>query len=58
MSTRSDDGADYTTVGVDAPQMERFDAITLEDGDLLVYDRDNEDAWIQTDTAVDLETLA
>lgn len=55
MSTRPDDGAEYTTIGVDAPEMERFDAITLEDGDVLVYDRGNEDAWIQSDTAVALD---
>jgi hypothetical protein len=58
MSPTADDGPEYTTVGVGAPDMERFDAITIDGGDVLVYDRDNEAAWIQTDTAVDLDRMA
>lgn len=57
MSARTDDGSDYTTVGVDAPRMERYADLTTEDGDVLVYDQDNEDAWIQSDTALRRELV-
>ncbi len=46
MSIRPDNGAEYTTISVSASGFGRFDAITLETGDVLVYDRGNEDAWI------------
>lgn len=33
---------------------EEFRFVRLEDGHLLLYDRDNLDAWIETDAAIDL----
>jgi hypothetical protein len=57
MSVRTDD-AEYDTVGVDAAEMERYAEVTLDSGDVIVYDRDNEDAWIQAGTAIRLEFMA
>lgn len=31
---------------------ERYGAIETGDGDVVIYDRDNETAWLQSDTAV------
>lgn len=47
-----------STTADDAAGTDRVDAVTLDDGDVLVYDRDNEAAWIQTDTAVELDQAA
>jgi hypothetical protein len=46
--TRCPDG-DCPTVGVDASPLERFAAVETDDGEMLVYDTDGEDAWIQSD---------
>lgn len=51
-ATRDCADGDCPTVGVDAVSLERFVDIETEDGQLLVYDRDNEDAWIQSDLRV------
>lgn len=33
---------------------ERYTSVRLEDGQLLLYDRGDYDAWIKTDAAIDL----
>lgn len=40
---------DCSTVGVDAQPLERYEDIESEDGDLIVYDAEVQDAWIQSD---------
>lgn len=47
---------DCPTVGVDAVGLERFAAVDLDGADLLLYDRDGEDAWIQSDLYYSRET--
>lgn len=37
------------TLGVDAVSLDEFAAVETNDGELLVYDTGNEDAWIQSD---------
>lgn len=54
--TSTDDADEYTTVGPDAAGYDRYAAVSLADGELLLYDRDEEDAWLQSDAPVDLET--
>lgn len=51
-------GHQYTTVGPDAPDLERYVAITLEDRELIVFDGEVEDAWVQSDVAVTLDEVA
>jgi hypothetical protein len=48
---------DCPTVGVDAVSLDRFAGVRTEDGQLLVYDRDDENAWIQADLHVSRETM-
>ena len=40
---------DCTTVGVDARPLERYEDVVAEDGDLIVYDNEDQEAWIQSD---------
>lgn len=58
MSVRTDDDAEYGTVGVDAAELERYDHVTLETGEVIVYDQDDENAWIQSGSAIGLEFMA
>jgi hypothetical protein len=37
------------SLGIEATPLERFADVSTEDGQLLVYDRNDEDAWIQSD---------
>lgn len=52
----SDESTEYTTLGPDAEEYGRYATIEL-DGDILLYDREVEDAWLQSDTAVDLDAV-
>ncbi|WP_254841359.1 hypothetical protein [Natronomonas marina] len=56
MTTKSlcPDG-DCPTVGVDATPLERFRDVDTGDGEWLIYDRDCEGAWIQSDLYVTRE---
>lgn len=38
----------------DAHDDKRYGAIETGDGDVVIYDRDNETAWLQSDTMVEL----
>jgi len=58
MSVRTDDEETrYRTVGMDAAELERYADVTLENGDVIVYDQDNEAAWIQSPSAIGLEFM-
>lgn len=59
MAVRTGDGdTDYQTVGVDASEMTRYDHVTLEAGEVIIYDEGNEDAWLQSTSAIGLEFMA
>jgi hypothetical protein len=47
----------YPTLGLDAVSLSRYDDIEAADGDLLVYDVENEDAWIQSTVYADRADL-
>lgn len=36
------------------PDDERYGAIETGDGDVVIYDRDNQSAWLQSDTTIDV----
>lgn len=57
MSTRSADDPPYGTVGLDAAPLDRYEQVTLEDG-ILIYDTENETAWLQSDVTVELGATA
>ncbi len=40
---------DCPTLGVDANPLGRYVDVDTGDGEWLIYDRDGEDAWIQSD---------
>lgn len=40
---------DCSTVGVDAQSLERYEDVEAENGDLIVYDDEDQEAWIQSD---------
>lgn len=42
-------GEDCTTLGVDARSLDAYGCVTTQDGEVIVFDRDDEDAWIQSD---------
>lgn len=59
MSTGAeDDDVEFQTVGMDATELDRYAEVDLEGGDVVIYDRDNEDAWIQSRAAVGLDSMA
>ena len=37
------------SVGVDAVELDRYSGIETGNGELIVYDEENEDAWLQSD---------
>jgi len=57
MSARTDD-TDYETLGMDAAELDRYAEVTLESGGVIIYDRDNESAWIQADEPIELDSMA
>ena len=58
MSVRTgDEDAEFETLGVDAVDLERYAEVILESGDVIVHDRDDEDAWIQSDLALELDSM-
>lgn len=47
---------DCPTVGADARELARFAAVETDAGDLLIYDEDEEAAWLQSDVYYSLAT--
>jgi len=45
----------FPSVGIDAVSLDRFTSIRTEDGELIIYDREDEDAWIQSPVVLSLE---
>jgi len=59
MSVRTDDDETrYRTVGMDATELQRYADVSLENGEVIIYDRDNEAAWIQSESAIGLAFMA
>jgi len=58
MSVDTTDGdEEYGTVGVEAVVLERYAAVELENREVIVYDREDEEAWIQSESAVGLAAV-
>lgn len=49
---------DCPTIGVEAAALERFADVSTDDDDLLIYDREEVDAWIQSDLYFARESCA
>jgi len=54
---RTDDETGYRTVGLDAMDLQRYADVTLENGETIIYDQDEESAWIQSASAIGLEFM-
>lgn len=54
-TTDPDDSYGRPTAGPDASQYDRYGRVETANGELIVYDRDDEEGWIQSDVAADLE---
>jgi hypothetical protein len=48
---------DCTTLGIDAIPLGDFDGMESGDGDLIVFDVNEEDAWVQSDLYVSRESM-
>ncbi|AGN00695.1 hypothetical protein L593_03720 [Salinarchaeum sp. Harcht-Bsk1] len=57
VSSRNGTDRSFETSGVDAVSYDRYDQIRIDDGQVLIYDRDEEDGWLQSTLAVDLEVM-
>lgn len=60
MSTTPDnppDEIEFTTLGPDANDYARYAQVIQDNGGVLLYDRENEDAWIASDASVELTTV-
>jgi hypothetical protein len=55
MAARSGDDADYGGVESDD---ERCTEIWLDNGELVIYDVDNPEAWVQSGSTVELDAMA
>ncbi|WP_162562331.1 hypothetical protein [Salinigranum rubrum] len=57
MATRTDDSGEDWDCEVDGADGARYADLRLEDGDVIIYDRAGEDAWIQSASAIGLELM-
>jgi hypothetical protein len=56
MAARNGDDADYG--GVESDDDERWTEIWLDSGELVIYDVDNPEAWLQSGSTVALDAMA
>lgn len=54
MTTRTDDRTEDCGHGVDGEERTRYADLKLENGDVVIYDRTDQNAWIQSASAVRL----
>jgi|GEM_PF-2356480 len=57
MAARNGDDADYDENESDG-EAERYTEIWLDSGELVIYDVDNSDAWVQSESVVALDAMA
>lgn len=46
---------EYGTIGPDAQDLRRYADLSLETGEIVIYDRSANQAWIQSKAAIDLD---
>lgn len=56
-NTGSGSGSKYTTIGAEAVEYDGYGSVELDDGELIVYDTDDERRWIQSDDWIGLEFM-
>lgn len=55
--TTPDDDSRYRTVGVESVDFERYDDLSIDDGDTVIFDRRNVDAWLQSSSGIGLGVM-
>lgn len=55
--TSRDGDQSVPTVGAGAPTLARYSIVRIEDDAVILYDDENERAWIQSGVSYDLEEL-
>lgn len=61
MAVRNGDGdekSEYHTVGVDAAALQQYAQVRVQDDEVVIYDQDNENAWVQSASTVDPDAMA
>lgn len=53
----TDASDEFRTVGADACSLDEYDAVELDDGDLIVYEVEAEEGWIQSSDWISLEFM-
>ena len=57
MALNARDGAETPrSVGIEATSLERYSAVETDGAGLIVYDEEDDDAWIQSDVWTAAET--
>jgi len=56
-AARTTDDRPYSTLGVDAVDLDRYAGVAFVDGEVYVYDTEAETAWIQSDAGVEVVTM-
>lgn len=51
-------GERYITIGPDAPDLERYVAISLEGEEVILFDGEVTEAWVQSDVVLSLDEVA
>ena len=47
----------FPTVGIDAVSLERYSEINTANGELIIYDEENPDGWVQCDFWIAAESM-
>lgn len=58
MSTDTTHPTKPATIGVEAASLERYSVVRTDGAQLIVYDEQVDDAWIQSDDWIDALTMA
>ena len=45
------------SIGADAISLERYSIIEMNEAKIIVYEEENDDAWIQSDTSTPLRAI-
>lgn len=47
----------FPSLGVDAVNLDRYSDVTVDDDELLIYDEQREDGWVQCDFWISAEAM-
>jgi len=53
-TTTRDDDADHRPIAVESSTLDRYAHLSLDNGETVIYDRQNEAAWLQSASGIGL----